>query len=510
MLNKQPVYTTVGSIYNPSKTTTIQPPTRRPRARRYPTTFPAPTGQEAYADSPASMLAALSLKDRDYTISPAPRPSTPQYSPLQQNLDRAASPRLMTNQAITSFADLGMSAPSIRSGNEPAPTPLGFNFDILDKHLGTAICDTDSVASEETLATGKIGVKGLANLASYPNPMQKAAQKLLAKARLAHLGLPRTPTPSSLHTPLDSGNGGAMSASSSGAPRPLTAGPPGHRHFRPSTLDGTSRAAKAEEIDIAQRVSTLDHLDVLEEIHRLRVEAASGDSHGTMNIRFPLTDYSGSAHTRDGLQLSHHMTSSIRRAVPTPQPPVLQLSTPRAENCEYRDTLPINKIEEFYPHGLPSNYRAVSRQSQRGDLNQRFYAGADGLVRNTHRIVREHDRRCHKNRVGVIGDGRERFRQHPDSSANGQLEPIDVRDANRMDDSVHAAPLLNMMLESLLRYRENSHPDSSATSSVPTVFAPADPAWIDNSEGGNKSFFEQREAEQSTRKITTRRFRRGY
>lgn len=501
MLNKQPVYTTVGSIYNPSKTIAIQPPTRRPRARRYPTAFSPPAGQESYTDSPASMLAVLSLKDRDYTMSPAPRQRTPQYSPLQQNLDRAASPRLVTTQAISSFAGLGMSAPSIRSGNEPAPTPPGFNLDTLD---------TDSVASEEALATGNIGVKGLANLASYPNPMQKGAQQLLAKARLAHVGLQRTHTSSPLHTTMDSGNGGAAFASSSGAPRPLTAGPPGHRHFRPSTLDSTSRAANVEETDIAQRLSNLDQIDVLEELCRLRAEEASGGSHGITNTRWAISENSGSANSRNSPQFGLQPASSARQTFPTPQAHVPRPSTLSSGDVEYHDTLPINEIEIYYPHGLPSNYKGVSQQSKRNGLNQRFYAGADGLVRNTHRIVREHDRRRHKNQVGVIGDGRERFRRCQESSANAQLEPIGIRDANRMEDSAHAGPLLNMMLETLLRYQESGDPDGPATSSAPTSFVPADPAWIDSSEGGNKSFFEQREAEQPTRRNTTRRFRRGY
>lgn len=532
-LNKQPVYTTVGSIYNPSKSSAIQAPTRRPRPRRYPTAFPVPAGAEAYTDTLGNtLLTALSLREANYNLSPAPRPRTPQYSPLQQNLDRAASPRLIAERVSARFPEPGMSTPSIRSGNlPPPPSTLGFNIDTIDRQSGAAFGDTDSVASEETLASSRIGVKGLANLASYPNPMQKAAQNKLARARIANLGVQSAST--SLHAAVEYGNGGT-SGSGTGAPRPLTAGPPGQRHFRPATFDSASRTAKVEDTDIAQRVSTLDHIDVLEALSTLRAEAPSRKPHPTINNRFPVNDYTGSAVTRDNSRPDNHMSYGIREAVLTPQSVVAQPPVPAAAKSDNeartwsardgrpwvaRDTLPVGDIGKYYPRGLAKDYTAASQQSQqsKGDasdpkleLSRRFYAGTEGLVRNTNRVVHEHDVRCHKNRIGVIGEGRERSRHQRDGSDRVQPEFIDVRDANEMEDSLHAVPLLNMMLETILRYQEGTRPSGTTSPGFPTVFVPADPAWVDDSQGGNKSFFEKRHAEEPTRGNASRRTRRRY
>ncbi|KAK0749628.1 hypothetical protein B0T18DRAFT_437105 [Schizothecium vesticola] len=527
-LNRQPVYTTVGSIYNPSKTSAIQAPTRRPRPRRYPTAFPVPAGAEAYTDAPGSLLAALSLKDREYNLSPAPRPRTPQYSPLQQNLDRAVSPRLITKRASPGFLELGMSIPSIRSGNLPPPSTLGFNVDTIDWQSGAAFGDTDSVASEETLSSSRIGVKGLANLASYPNPMQKAAQNKLARARIANIGLQSASTSSSLHTASEHGNGGGL-GSGTGAPRPLTAGPPGQRHFRPATFDSTSRTAKVEETDIAQRVSTLDHIDVLEALSTLRAEGPPSKSHSTANNRLPVNDYTGSAAARDSSRPSPHMAHSVAEAVLAPQAVVAQPPIPAEAKSDLetrnwsagdgrswvtRDTLPVSDIGKYYPRGLAKDYIAVSQQSESDasdpklELSRRFYADTEGLVRNTNRVVREHDVRCPKNRLGVIGEGRSRRQR--EVSDRVRPEFIDVQEANRMEDSLHAEPLLNMMLETLLRYQEGARPSNSTSMGLPTVFVPADPAWVDDSQGGNKSFFEQRQAEKPTRESSSRRTRRRY
>jgi hypothetical protein len=67
-----------------------------------------------------------------------------------------------------------------------------------------------------------------------------------------------------------------------------------------------------------------------------------------------------------------------------------------------------------------------------------------------------------------------------------------------------------MMLEALLRYQEGPRPSNSTSMGLPTVFVPADPAWVDDSQGGNKSFFEQRQAEEPTRGSSSRRARRRY
>lgn len=140
-----------------------------------------------------------------------------------------------------------------------------------------------------------MNVKSLHNLASYPNPNQKKAQKALlrgAQPNIQRLGWAsrgqQTPLPASIRpigsppkteassqatqgpdslrfwddrshsnanvsamptasqavgsSAFEQGPGPSTLADGPGAPRPLTAGPPGQRQYRPSTFDSTFKA----------------------------------------------------------------------------------------------------------------------------------------------------------------------------------------------------------------------------------------------------------------------------
>lgn len=118
-------------------------------------------------------------------------------------------------------------------------------------------------------------VKTLTNLASYPNPNQKMAQRCLDRAREAFKAAAENPRPVSTDSTRPGLNGASASFSSylsrdgresseyysrvprnahmnsstrssvlsngPGAPQPLTAGPPGQRHYKASTLEGPLR-----------------------------------------------------------------------------------------------------------------------------------------------------------------------------------------------------------------------------------------------------------------------------
>lgn len=195
-----PTYTTVGSIYNPQAATPLQPPARRGRSCRYPPPYQSPTGT-AGALSLSGSLSALSANETGTATSPMGGNNTQKYSPLQQNYDRAVNPT--PDQA----SGLRMNPPGIR--DEAVFPPPAFPASAAasaDRRENPNSAGINAIDPEDAL-TSQFSVKTLTNLASYPNPMQKKAQKALAKGRTANLDN-RTNTPASpVYHPSDIGNG---------------------------------------------------------------------------------------------------------------------------------------------------------------------------------------------------------------------------------------------------------------------------------------------------------------
>jgi hypothetical protein len=202
-----------------------------------------------------------------------------------------------------------------------------------------------------------------------------------------------------------------------------------------------------------------------------------------------------------------------------------------------QDTLPPERIKQYFPGGFPSNYdgrhkpvaddwhtkyptaedkfRQETFSERMTKINRNFYASTEGLVRNMEQIVRDHNYRCLENKVGVIGEERERLRgSHIERlGADGKVQPpvLSVEEADRMDEGDVAKPLLNMAFATLLSYKEQSESGTSARNTWPSGFIEADPAWIDTSDEGNTSFFSKhKEEEQLRKKRAARRPRRGY
>lgn len=421
--SKQPKYTTVGSIYKPKAATLLQPPTRRPRTRRYPQALRSPTG-EVLAPFPESLLSALAVKSKP-SISPPPLASAtlPQYSPLQQNYDRAVSP-VSEQEKFAVRPSTPM--PSIRSGNLPSPASLEGD---------------DSAALEDTLASSRITVKGLTNLASYPNPMQRAAQKALARARIGNHALSRPVTPSlpSLAPELDkdrlANNMYGATAAVTGPPKPLTAGPPGQRLFKPSTFEAASRVLKQEDQAAAVPLtSKLFRLKSPIELSRgnpgssVPSETDPNDPNGggDLMVRFPFD-------VRDHGPVSR-TSSNQGDFLPYigPPPAIVAIEGPGANTRRVYDTLPPERIMKYFPNGLPSNYDGQytpmpenwcqryplkdGRLPQEhppelmSKLSRQFYAGTEGLLKDMDQIARDRDRRCSENKIGVIGEERLRLR----------------------------------------------------------------------------------------------------
>lgn len=475
---------------------------------------------------PEALLSTLPLQDQAPPSPPTTASILRQYSPLQQNDDRAAGP--VTELENPVFTEYGMAMPSIRSGNLPSPTGFEGN---------------DSVASEDAL-TSRITVKGLTSLASYPNPMQKAAQNTLARARTADLGLSRPVTPSSIPstTPdllkdrlFNTYNPGTVVL---GPPQPLKAGPPGHRPFKPTTLEAASRALQAEDhFPLSANVYQCRSPSVVSHNLDPHTWTVFDDEEGFLGAvrpgQLPLDERHHGHVSRGRSELAGYGRLSTTGLFDTASEGL------GGTRRKVFDTLPPEMIKQYYPHGFPSNYDGQykpigddwhSKYPTQEDkntqesfserltkINRNFYAGTEGYVRSMEQIMRDHNSRDLENlenKVGIIGEEREHLRgSHIERlGVEGKLAPpsLTVEEVDMMDEADIARPLVNMAFATLLSYKEESESRRSAENARPSGFIDADDAWVDSSDEGNMSFFTRTKEEQMKRRRILKKPRRRY
>ncbi|KAJ4420850.1 hypothetical protein N0V85_000429 [Neurospora sp. IMI 360204] len=519
--SKPATFNTVGTLHNPNATAPIHPPTRRPRTRRF-NGLQSPSGHHGYGPFPNSLLSALPVAEAE--ISPPPtKTSLPHYSPLQQNLDRAVSPFADAEKSQAT----AMSLPTIRAGNLPAPSTaaLGTLSDLKDNTSTTG--DDDSSTGDDILLASTFSVKSLTSLASYPNPMQKKAQNTLAlaKARTAHYGINRPDTPSSLLSkPSVTGRNqsaipyGTTSAAI-GTPQPLTAGPPGQRPYKPSTAESTYRILRSYDDEKAP-LRTPPGFSSMENDSGARgnpaVQSLSsrkaelhgpGDRLHSVSGATPVDDRIKAARaaciedTEEIFQQHLGNNNYLPSKVSPNKVPIL-------------DTLPLDRAMHYFRDGLPSSYsgqtsildehwyeryplqsRAVSwNQSpeeeawRREKTNRIFYSGVRLLEKKANELLPISAARTSGSKVGVIGGER--------------------REPNSNDEKECGDPLVTMALVSLLACKQGSKLNDPQNP-FPSDWSKADPAWIDTSEDGNKSFFTTK-PEPVKKKVARRVTRRGY
>jgi hypothetical protein len=321
------VYTTAGTLYNPKATQPMQAPNRRGRTKWAQSGVPS----SELSLLPKSALANLQMRGLLRTDH-AP---VPEYSPLQQNTDRAVSPS--RRKELLEDISLNITASPAERRSERGPRPFTFIkpviFDGSNKRMSapkpvvptapasvsvtaSTMVKTMTTTTTTTMATTTVqppkdeegsdgveysdsdldnplrglSVKSLHNLASYPNPNQKRAQKaLMGGCPMSNGGAPMPPVddqtksrpmtpnmtaappgfslpentprqpadpkPSAYYTQISRYNsadalyrtsdgsqglgGGYKStlAKGPGAPEPLTAGPPGQRQHKASQIE---------------------------------------------------------------------------------------------------------------------------------------------------------------------------------------------------------------------------------------------------------------------------------
>ncbi|KAJ3492796.1 hypothetical protein NLG97_g5147 [Lecanicillium saksenae] len=467
----QPTYTTAGTIYNPSSCQPLQPPTRRGRSSKW-------TTGGTYPDLsllPRSLLASLQAKS---TGRSSPYQAA-QYAPLQQNYDRAANP--VTRNG---YIDDGMAGRRTGSPTPEAEDLMAYIASDRD-HDGDDEDEDDD--GSDNIMQG-LTVKSLHNLASYPNPIQKKAQRallrpvrprvnapaasgdtvfrsleqryspdtgftdvwfrprlsnsdsvasqLMAKAELQSIterGQYEVQNPA-LDDDIEQ-NTAWLANLALGAPRPLTAGPPGQRQYRASTFKSTFKALNTD-VKAGKQIEQDEAYAITAQVlqHAGIDDDAGGKLEGSLS--------------RHGSEASYYMQpfqgSQTLQAMP---PNVGYGSVGSHDKTNGGDVEFAAPVAAARPEwGMPASCAAVrsprnpeyeaSFAAYMEKMNKLWYHGCETLCK-------EDGNKGGDACVGVIGDRR--------PGHGNRHEELKVAEANKMSAADYAKPLLDMVMANLER-----------------------------------------------------------
>ncbi|PHH81735.1 hypothetical protein CDD82_83 [Ophiocordyceps australis] len=502
-VTKQPTYTTAGTIYNPSSSLPLQPPTRRGRSTKW------HTGSSELLLFPKTLLASLASKTA--SISGRPVAVRQQYTPLQQNYDRAISPH---NDLEHTTLNMSIQPPRMRSGNTPAPLSLHLPDKDSDKAKAKDVMfahqlrpgnndqdgdleDTDDDLVKDPLLN--MTVKSLQNLASYPNPNQKRAQKALLRGarpnmtaltamrmstsptsagRTAVIGddltrdvaqqavlsrpvhsdvatmnlLPTTRSPSPAVMSVDGAELAPASttlSSGPGAPRPLTAGPPGQRQYCPTAFD----RAYTTPINRSQTYNmSKDDVEALATTQRALAHAGLDDVCSIGMDLYPIP-FSMTTNKEARSPLAVLVENSEPEVTPAYQGSRRAIDSLLTNTWDadmdktwmhWRDSS-LSVRSRYIPSTARLTPEALAARNER--IDSLWYAGTDGLSKDMDEIIRDSSYRKLQHAYGAIGDGR------PKKKA--EYMTINMEAAKRMTVSEHTEPLLNMAFASLVRQADD-------------------------------------------------------
>lgn len=478
----QPTYTTAGTIYNPNSSQPLQPPTRRGRSLKW-------TSGGAYPDLSLLPRSLLSSLPKANTGRVSPYPSS--YTPLQQNYDRAALPVSKPDHAedMPSRWYRSSSSPTADSETQAVYTPSDPDHDADDDGDDEEDEGINNIMMNMT-------VKSLHNLASYPNPNQKKAQKallrpvkprlnlpaqnqgtfaadsavrspwerpssdtmferpglrtrqsisdsvssqLMAKAELQNItkrGQRRGPSPSPNS---DTDQSAAWLAHLAlGAPRPLTAGPPGQRQYRASTFKSTFKALNTDV-----KPKPRDDEDAYAVTATVLQHAGIDDAPGKLE---------GSLATEDDSSNSGQLFQDSQTLQDSPPgSPCGYIGSPAKNARGHVAAIGDGLVRaEWGRRGLCTAERSYRNPEYKASLaaymekmNKLWYIGCETLCKEE---VQAADEKAKMASWGVIGDGRLGY--NACSNRHGELR---IQEANEMETSEHAKPLLDMALANMER-----------------------------------------------------------
>ncbi|KAH6697058.1 hypothetical protein F5X68DRAFT_257338 [Plectosphaerella plurivora] len=590
------IYTTAGTLYKPKTAQPMQAPNRRGRTKWNLSGVPS-SGELSLL--PKSALATLQM--RGMLIKD--NGPVPEYSPLQQNTDRAVSPsrrkdhpddvdKIIESQAELpphqrTYNHLSFVKPIIFNGSNkkrmttakpvpgsasapaavPASTPK-VTAPTAPTPPATVQAAEDNKEKEEAHLSDSdtehplrgMGVQSLKSLASYENPHQKRAQKALMGGRTIdnNDSAPRPNAPDrnwprpkmtgdgtvfapggvivppeayptgtiphpltsrpipvkssayyqniSRYTPEEAFNntptgpqeiGGGYKttlAQGPGAPKPLTAGPPGLRQHKTSQMEGR----RSIQDNNRSQMSTSDESPGLPSFDGLKADRPQttgrpdhqaergANGMGTTRWSRPLPPRFTTVRptTEPVLSETSEHLKELRHGTVT-EPKVRLIPRNVHSGVHAQDTVYDNKQEaaimRYYPDGPPAmievidtdpnwlnrdhaqvrppwnpgtfsiNKAEMERRSQQS-LRQ-FYAGYDQMGGSMDDTIRETERRTSKRNLGYIGDRRPKPPPIP---------KITIEQANAMPTSEAAKPILNMAFKTIMRTLEETENQEAA------------------------------------------------
>ncbi|KAI1391922.1 uncharacterized protein F4822DRAFT_388910 [Hypoxylon trugodes] len=365
-------------------------------------------------------------------------------------------------------------------------------------------------------ALNQMPTKTLTNLASYPNPMKKQAQKILSRARqlppMPHQSsdltqenrvAARPPTlgagrnarsdPVGMENLLQSGgiddhglhhqpfgtpkpNTGAYSRESDtypavlskgpGAPLPLTAGPPGQRQFQPSAFTQPANNAQQRSFENPRGFDFID-----DNARRLRTHSSFESQQTVRPPQEPsLAHPSENASLAQKSAWSVFQTSSLGKA----------RARENSGGVRVTDTLTYEQALKFFPNGVPADFDRNTKSIPDNwvDLRLQEIAAEERKKREqtitqqsltaqaSHRAKLYNDfyagRNMTNNDVQTVHHELYSRDDSPNGSASSEKAKqskeniagryISVEEANKIPTPEHAEPLLSMLVQSLARH----------------------------------------------------------
>ncbi|KAI0431803.1 hypothetical protein F5Y09DRAFT_340347 [Xylaria sp. FL1042] len=400
-------YTTVGSVYNPQPQP-LQPPVRRGRTVK--SLFPYKS------DSPAGQL---------------------EYTPLQQNSERAVSPDSRQERHI--LQKFGVVVPNIHpTSNGPGSLQSAISNNsttaryvsnraidfIADHHLmadnSTMFANTNADSDNgsdgaDTKPISAMNFNSLTNLASYPNPMQRAAQKLLASHRPNPAPGPGSQVSDSQSNPYNAEPEPLLSLSETpmymaslskvrGAPAPLTAGPPGVRQLRPTTFEQETLQRAREFDDENPMINPYIHVPFGQHIGGLSLEGESISSAPVVEGNEEeceiddVEDGNGNYHNNEMLCIIDTLTAyEAGQFFPNGLPKTFNHQTqPISPNWASERLEKLDRLA----HPFSAKNRETFAAERRRLVNKHFYSGVNTFNKTFDMAVSEHNHRSVAYTVG--------------------------------------------------------------------------------------------------------------
>lgn len=511
-ISQQPTYTTVGSVYNPQVSAPLQPPARRSRALRWPPAVPTDLAS-------FQKIIQTSFSNRGFRSPPTTASTLKHYSPLQQNHDRAVNPSILPPNQERSSSQSSNTLSSNKMPSPGFPPGLGSLQNDNSRLDGNAFLkdgdtkeeDGEEEEEEELARMSNYSVKTLTSLASYPNPHQKMAQRALDRARETFKAASenlRPITPSSYRQGFDgagtqiyaanltrektedvisrvpryghmhSSTRSSVLSSGPGAPQPLTAGPPGQRQYKASTMEGTFRALQAS----------------IQKTLPSEVDESQFDINPSSLVNFGMHSFTKlpspqrQAPDQQNKLLRQNESFNLGRLPAHNTAAAMGFPTSARPHIRVRDTKPLNYLKQYYPHGPPPGYdptaltsvpednsdllpprshflpHTIEAQKQRDNRHRAaFYSGTDDLLKDLDERFDEIRKELWDRELGV-GDSSNRATAFPadfdvpfNSSRLGKPLEISIEDVNQLQTHEAANPLLNMAYSTLARYWDNGH-----------------------------------------------------